>query len=397
MIQHDVRLTVNGESFDRCWTSYEVTQDVRRWPCDWRLEASPATSETGRALYTAVRNAAVVEVNVDGTTVCHGRIVDIERGIDRSKGTYITISGTGPLGPTTKACIPTGHTVAGMTIADAVTDVLSPWEIEVIGSNAANRAACTTRTVRDTSSGQSALVENVDGAGNTRLDATPAAADTARIRQVADDRKVVARPGETVADWLNRFLRQHQLMMWETARGQVFVGLPDYDLPALFTIVVPATPALDEPVEGQIVSAKLIEKPGDQATSVTVTGRVGRAGATKVSATASDDTAIAAGWWSPRLVTDDKLRDQGKAQARADQILHAEQLDCYGYEVEIAGHGVGRFLPAVDTLINVRDEVSELETVLWCAARSFSFTRDGGATVKLTLVKPGLWTPEASE
>jgi prophage tail gpP-like protein len=99
---------------------------------------------------------------------------------------------------------------------------------------------------------------------------------------------------------------------------------------------------------------------------------------------------------SPRLITDDKLRDNSKAQAKADQALHAEQLDCYGYEVEIAGHGVGRFLPSVDTLINVRDEVCELSTVLWCAARTFSYTRDGGATVKLTLVKPGLWTPEAS-
>jgi prophage tail gpP-like protein len=393
MIQHNVRLVVAGVSHTR-WTSFEVQQDVRSWPMDWRFTASPVVAEDVRQLCTDVRNAAPVEVDVDGTTVAVGQIVDIERGIDRQRGTYATIAGTGPLGPTTSAAMPLGHDIRGMTIRDAVTSALSPWDIEVIGSNAANRSACTTRTQRVSSPGQSEIHE-VDGAGGTRIEATAAEADTSRIITVPDDRAVRARPGESVADWLNRFLRQVGMLCWETATGKVFVGLPDYTMPALFTVVVPATPVLSEPTEGQIVSSKLIEKPGDQATSVTVTGRIGRGGATAISATATDAALVDAGWHSPRIITDDKLRDLAKAQARADQSLRAEQLGSYVYEVTIAGHGVGRFLPAIDTMINVRDEVCEIRETLWCAGRKFVFDRDKGASVQLTLVRPGLWAPES--
>ena len=126
MIQHDVRLTVGGVSFDRCWTSFEVQQDIRTWPMDWRFTVQPVTTTTAQDLTARVRDAATVQVHVDGTPVASWKIVDIETGIERGKGTYATISGTGPLGQACKAAMPLGHTARGMTVKAAVTDALAP-------------------------------------------------------------------------------------------------------------------------------------------------------------------------------------------------------------------------------------------------------------------------------
>lgn len=358
-------------------------------------------------LVNSVRNAATVQVNVDGTTVATGRIVDTETGISRDRGTYVNVSGTGVLGPATSASMPLGHAVGGLTIKGAIEKALEPWDVPVVGSNATNRSASTTRTIvipNDTTSttnaGQLTYVA-ADGGGAASIqgiggeDAETAAA-VPRTRVVHDDRKVRARPGETVADWLRRFTAQASLLCWETARGEVFVGLPRYNMPALFTIVVPETPVTDEAVEGQVVQSKLVERPGDSATIITVTGRVGRGGESKVSALAMDTQLVSAGWVSPRIVTDDQLRDVAKAQAKADQQLRASQLEAYVYTVKIAGHGVGRYLPAIDTMINVRDAVCQVYETLWCAARSFTYSRDNGAEVELTLVKPNLWVDSES-
>ena len=341
MIEHDVILVAGGVEYTKCWTSFEVEQDIRKWPGSFRFTASPATSDITRALTEAVRNAEIVSVRVDGTTVSTGRIVDIEQGVSREQGTYVNVSGAGPLGPATKSCMPLGHSCRGMTVKDAVAYALSPWGVEVIADNAANRAACVMRTQRTRQTGDNTLhTENVAGGAGGHINFQQASPDAQRTAQVPDDRAVVARPGETVADWIKRFLAQVGMLCWETARGQVFIGLPDYTMPPLYTIVVPEVPDNATPVEGQVISSKLVERPGDQATCVTVTGRVGRAGATRVWARATDDILTDTGWISAKIVTDDKLRDQVKAQTKANQILRAEQLESYVYECTIAGHGV---------------------------------------------------------
>jgi prophage tail gpP-like protein len=396
VVNHDVRIIVGGQAYERCWTNFEIDQDVRKWPSSWRLTAQPVRSQIVQDLRAAVRDAAEVQVHVDGTTVSTGRILDIESGVDRTKGSYVNVSGGGCMAPSTKSCVALGQSLGGLTIKDAIEQKLAPWMVEVIGSNATNRAACTMRTVRTQIPGQSDVTytRTVDG-GATHVNYQEAGEPTSRVTQVPDDRKVVARPGETAADWVRRFVAQSNLLCWETARGQLFVGLPNYELPPLLTVVVPETPDTVDPTEGQVVSSKLVERPGDQATEVQVTGRVGRAGATRVSATVYDTDLFDRGWYSTRIVTDDQLRDQAKAQAKANQILWAEQLESYVYEVTIAGHGVGRALPAIDTMVNVRDPICGVNETLWCAARRFSYSRDQGATVTLTLVRPGLWVVES--
>ena len=125
-----------------------------------------------------------------------------------------------------------------------------------------------------------------------------------------------------------------------------------------------------------------------------VTARVGRTGETRLSATETDSELEALGWSHRQIVVDNTIRDLTAARNKARALMAAARLPTLEYEAEIAGHGVGRFLLAPDTMVRVRDASAFLDNeLMYCIRRSFGYDRKNGAFVKVGCVRPNLWVP----
>lgn len=387
---HSVEMVLaDGTALGR-WQSWEVDTDIRKIPStQWRCTFGPATNSDVREVRDFLRLNPVVQIKVCGTPIATGRVVDRETYADRDNGSILNVSGADALGSAVKACLPIGFQAHGeQSVRELITQAVQRWGIETITDASLDRRAITARRVVRDGITRDIAVE-VDASGTTRYreeDVLPAGAREVETRQ---SRELHGRPGETVLAWLQRLLEQHRLSAWTTADGRLFVGRPDYDQPILMTIerVVGSGP----PTEGSIIDGGLIERDGDQFGKVTVVGRVGRQGRTAIRAEATDEDLLARGWDSELIVTDESLRDQAAAEAKALQLLRESQVSAREYHCTLAGLGIGAAMPAPDTMCAVQDEDADVFESLYCVARKFKCDRDAAPVSSLVFIRPNLW------
>lgn len=394
-------MTGGRERFlSRCWTSYEIDQDFREWPLTWRLTLAPGYGSTEIDEIVELLDAnPVARVYVDATLVGTGRCDAWEPGISRTDGSYINVEGQGVLGACLDDAMPLGWSPRNLTIGQAVESVLAKWAIRVVGSNAANRAACTMRTVLTRGVATARVDTHTNALGHSRESIEKGTVEPDHTHEVADDRPIRPRPEESRGSWLRRFLGYHNLTMWECADGSVFVGLPNYNQRPMGDIVLHDRIAqfggFDLP-EGRVLDSRAPRRPGRQHTHVIVTGRIGRGGALRVHRNARDEGLISRGYDNRLIVSDDEVRDEAQAHAKALAIMAAERMPTLEYEATIVGHGLGRYLLAGDTIIRVRDAACHLNGVnMYVVKRSFTYDRKQGARVKLGAVRKGTWVPSA--
>lgn len=387
---HSVEMVLaDGTALGR-WQSWEVDTDIRKIPStQWRCTFGPAASSDVREVRDFLRVNPVVQIKVCGTPIATGRVVDRETMGDRDSGSILNISGSDVLGPAVKTGLPLGFQAHGeQTVGELIAQAVARWGVSVITDPSLDRRALTTRrVVRDGITRD--VAESVDPSGATvyrQEEVVPAGVTEVETRQSRD---LHGRPGETALAWLQRLLEQHRLVAWTTTDGRLFVGRPDYDQPILMTLE--RARSSGPPVEGTIVSGVLVEREGDQFGRVTVVGRVGRQGQTAVRGVAVDDDLIARGWDCETIVSDESLRDQAGAEAKAQQLLRESQASSFEYRCTLAGLGIGPHMPAPDTLCAVQDEICDVFESLYCVARKFRCDRDAAPVSDLVFIRPNLW------
>lgn len=388
---------------------YRIRQDIRVAGGSFTATLGPVRDPSLPNLLLRSRR---VTVTVDGTPQILGRIGEADCRGSRS-GSQMAISGLDLLGIACRSALPLGFSVAGMTcseaLAAALATVFDDGPPEVIGSNDANRQAIGTRQItrpelfhgrrwegagwggyeewvasgrRSTEGGEwvdyDYYLAELNAAGQyvTRTKTT-----TVTDR---DDRELVPMPGENIGSWVGRLCEHHRLLCWATGDGKVVLGRPRYD-----QLVLPLRWG-GAGQEGTIQEGGPLVRPIDAVARQQVAGRVGRHGEAAIFTEATDELLWAAGWRTLDVQIDEGLRDLAAAEAKAARLLHDSQQEWWAYRARLAGHAIGRHLPAYDMMFHLSDPRWDVDSDLYCVAREFAKSRQGGTTTDLTLVRPHL-------
>lgn len=97
------------------------------------------------------------------------------------------------------------------------------------------------------------------------------------------------------------------------------------------------------------------------------------------------------GLYRLHYLRDEDSRKQDQLDRAALRVMAEHLKETLRYEVTLRGHDdpeTGRVF-AVDTLIDVNDEVCDLSETLWIERRTFEYDETGGARTKLVCWRPG--------
>ncbi len=408
------------------WNSYRVRQDLRQLAASFVLTMQP---DPGRTEIDRIFGAnPLCTVEVDGTPQIEGRCDAFSSRDSRTGGSALTVTGADLLGQPSRWSLPLGFSVTGMTIKDSIAEALRESCLavhgsvpEIVASNDANRDAIGRRRRMvpipvdpgeydewyvgqppgwDESPAVGHLSHGRAGerAGERQWDRVwdPSVEDYVPryaphgYREIVltdrDDRQVSPMPGELVGQFIARVCEHHRILCLLSADGKVVLTRPRADTAVLMRLHRGGR--MDS---GAIKDSEWDWRPGDQVSEQVVCGRVSRRGETQVEETERDADLWDAGWKLRRIEADDGLRDTEKAKNKAIRLLRDAQLGSWEYKCTLSGHAVGACLPGVDMLYQVDDPRRGLNgDVLYCIARDFSRTKQGGTEVSLTLVRPGL-------
>jgi prophage tail gpP-like protein len=90
-------------------------------------------------------------------------------------------------------------------------------------------------------------------------------------------------------------------------------------------------------------------------------------------------------------VKDEESRTAAQVEKAITRAVSERLRETLNYTVKAKGHrdpDSGAVF-AIDTLATVKDEIADVDEVLWCASRRFTFQRNAGATSDLTYWRPG--------
>jgi len=92
---------------------------------------------------------------------------------------------------------------------------------------------------------------------------------------------------------------------------------------------------------------------------------------------------------------DDESRNTSQLEAAAFRALYDRLKSCFVYQVTVQGHKDpdSGAVWAIDTMVEVHDEVCRVFGNFWIVSRTLKFDQDSGATTDLTLWMPGLYQP----
>lgn len=190
--------------------------------------------------------------------------------------------------------------------------------------------------------------------------------------------------GETIWDFIDRHARRFGVLPWMDPRGRLILSAPDYGQRPLGRLQRWLDPTVSAE-RNNIVSGGLRRNIGSQPSTVTVYGRAHGHDATRSpfhSTITNADIAI----HRPLVIHDPAVRSQEEAERRAQRELARLVQEATVLDYEVRDHGLGRYLYAIDTVLEVSDEVADIEGSYYVVSRTFSKTRDRGTTTRLRLV-----------
>lgn len=224
-------------------------------------------------------------------------------------------------------------------------------------------------------------------------------------------------PGRSLADWVSHIAARHGLTVQAGAnRNQVSLQAPDYEQAATGTI----RRSIKYGLESNIVQAHARRDMSRLRTCCVMTSQAGTTTEGRDSGLTVTDVAKVMAQWIPEATAAKKyahgarrkpggsadmpaggfyrlLYHQDKEARNADQLLRdatrsvADRLkDTLQYQATVRGfrHTKGGPVFAVDTMVHVSDDVSDVDEDLWVASRSLS-NGPGGPRTQLTLWRPG--------
>jgi prophage tail gpP-like protein len=370
---------------------YRIRQDIRIAGGSFTAMLSPVRDPGLAESMLLSRRTTVL---VDGAPQFVGRVGEADCRGSRS-GSQMAITGMDLLGIACRSALPLGFSVAGMTcreaLAAALATVFGDETPEVIGTNDANRELVSVRRVGVPEPSDPHQRGHARGLPDDYIPWMQVASPSRLVRSDRvtelmdrDERELLPMPGENIGSWVARVCEHYRLLCWATGDGKIVLGRPRYD-----QTVIPLRWG-GPGQEGTIQEGGPLLKPIDAVARQQVAGRVGRHGEAAIFTEATDDLLVAAGWRTLDVQVDEGLRDLAAAAAKAARLIHDSQLDWWTFRARLAGHAIGLRLPTFDMMFHVNQPLWNVDSDLYCAAREFAKSRDGGTVADLTLVRPNL-------
>jgi len=376
--------------------AYEYNQDFLTPSDGWSFSID--VDEISDIERIAITPRTRVEVWINGQRQTVGYVDDIAVRGDRSSGFVMTIEGRDWLSPAVDCHVdPKSRFKPTMTIEQVVQEVFGPFGITALADdNSANRNAITGAIYGTRTSKTGKPLKNV----------------------IAHELKPY--PNEGAFAFASRVTQRAGLWIWPAADGQtVVVGQPDFDQDIRYQLRQTAS---DGGIHNNVESTDVRVSAKGQPSVIITTGFGGGGEYAK--------STLKAGIFNPAVDIDNEARSEivdaypeikflqlpaatvafpsyTEPGARPLYLYDPEshnqaELESYTYRqlsmclrrslachYTIQGHVLNNQPVAVDTIIDVDDEPSNLQGALWVLGRRFSKAARQGTKTKLELIRPG--------
>lgn len=406
-------ISIGGRKIER-WESYRIASSILVPADEFSLQMkAPESFEDLRELQFVLGGGADVKVYIltpgGGRHLQHTGVLEQPhtKG-SRTEGVQLAVHGRDLACHLTDSSVPIAKAKeVGTNFVDLVRELVAPRDIQVSLDATASRhiasgQASTThsgRLVRQRarrlgvpfSSLSNGLVER---AGRRRQPMDEITGLSPRAARIAADRSrrgaangltasdiervrlSDARPqaGETVWAFLERHAERFGLMIWFDPRGRLVISSPDYSTEPSHRLVRRLRPDPSDP--NNIESGDRTQNYGDRYSECTVYGRTHGRDATRarVSAKATDESMP---FYRPLVVHDNGARTEEECLRVAKRSLAEHTQDADIGNAQVTGHG-GETLFAIDSVIEVHDEVTGVFDNRYCVARTFTCSRSDG-------------------
>jgi prophage tail gpP-like protein len=403
------------------WTEYDFQQNIQEVPYTGTLTlvAVAPGDPTWRDLVSKMRRNPKLALLVDGVKRATCRVRDLEQSCGVRRPQTLVASVEDLLGQPYRNPVPLDLSLEGLTVKQVGEKLFGPFGLRVIVDDRANRAAITTRAgTADVSWAEMTPAQREAAVAvepelarllteqQEEHQASQAIQDllmrdgevrtfaVSRLSETRESRALHPSPDQLIGDWWPEFLREHGLLCWGDADGNVILSTPDYTAAPQFMLELRLSGG--QTWEGTILDSKLVEQPGAQTTEVRVYGHTGKIGDDDAYASAKDTELEGRGYKQLLVLPEASLRDGTAAKRKAETTLHEAQMAAWVYEATIAGHAAGMLMPAPNMLAAVHDESvwlddNYLDERLHIVGLGFGY-RPSGPTCTVRCIRPGLWS-----
>jgi prophage tail gpP-like protein len=375
----------------RNFSSYEYHEHFLRESDGWSFELPQDI--LSQVDLTAIVPRVRVEVSIDDVVQSIGILDDVRAKSDRNGGTVYTLRGRDWLSPAVDCHVdPNLRFKPGMSVLDVVSTALAPFGIRAFATdNDANRNAIT---------------------GETRTPTTK----TGKPLNSFLVHELKPYQQESVFKFASRTCQRNGLWLWAGQDGEtVIVGKPDFTQAARYQL----RNLRSDPRQNNVIDADVTISGKDQPSCILACGFGGGGEFAKSTLRSgiinpivnADLSAVTAAYPSVRFATipftvdiDQAFDDpsprplflydsESHTQAELDKFVLREMSlllrKSLSAHYTIEGHQLGGVNLAVDTIVDVWDERSNLQTTLWVIGRSFTKRRNEGTRSTLECIRPG--------
>lgn len=302
--------------------------------------------------------------------------------------------------------------LTGLSFADLVRKLVSPWSIEVVTDASAARDILTGRS-RLLSGGRLAEqaaknlgvpVEAFRRSMTSGISVTSATLSLATMSPQARKRfansltgfdiaqlKIEdAKPavGEKLWEFIDRHAKRFGLMLWMSPDGKLVLSSPNYGSPPLYRFVRRLRERSDDP--NNVLDGNVVDRMGDRHSTVTVFGKA-KGSHPERSAFVSTAVDPDVPFFCPKYIHDGAIKSQDEAGRRALREVAHLRAKAFEYECTVADHGQGDSIYSIDTMAEVDDESVGVKGSYYLISRTFEKAKRGSdpTTTQLKLVPIG--------
>ncbi|WP_437767187.1 hypothetical protein WMF27_20495 [Sorangium sp. So ce281] len=396
-------------------------------------------SGPGKELLTGIQTGARVEISLNDRLQCTGYIEKVTSEVTPNGGTLYTIEGRDILGPVVDACIdPAYKFTSGSTILDCILGVLAPFGIDTVYTTDDLNVSVITGLPKGASGTRQKVkvkipkrVARADGTIELQYDTkdSTVVVDARRrdLRRITV-KQIKPKMGEGVFAFLDRILRRFGLMIWAAADGSgVVVDAATFDTSTMIHRITHRNGLTDE---NNVLTGSVVRDVTGQPSLIVGFATGGGQAADKTRNKVIMVNELVAYEYDADLnlkpidlVQDIKARYKGaKVIPPREEVIGLEFLgkhrpapmfikDDESYDMEqlesfikrkmaelqqkslvatyeVAGHTYRNCPWAVNTMVDVFDEVQDVMEPMWCVEKTFKKSRAGGTTTTIKLIRP---------
>ena len=378
----------------RSWTRYSFNSHFLRPTGGWHFEIGGKTID--KKLIASLAPGVKIQLSVNGHPQCTGRVDDLEVSADRHSGTVLRLSGRDMLGQVLDAnADPQLRFTKDMTLQQFLESILVTQFhfTAVLGDSLDNRGVVTGQNRGEKRSKKGKPLKSI------------------QIHQI----KPYAH--ESALGFIERIIKRHGFWIWNSADGKnVIVDVPDFESDPLYSLrrrtntdalhnnILAGTVRLsmaDQPTHlvccgfgggGDVAHTRLrclIGNPVFSANNGPLLDRYPDIQVIQTDFTILSPPAIDIP--EPRVVYlyDPESRSDEQLANFARRMLAERMHQSLTAYYEVAGHTQAGIPWAVDTIVNVQDDIGGLSEPMYVLSRTFTKDRQNGARTQLELIRPG--------